>query len=104
MWPGPVDFDGHVWPTREHAIINVKLGATSEIPVSKICDDLMEYADTNPLRAKKFGQVKSKSHLLEGRHSIHLEAVLRILLSAVFTDVVFLHCFLDPSITAFVHM
>ena len=59
MWPGPVDFDGHIWPTHEHAIINVKLGATSEMPVSKIYDNLIEYADTNPFWAKKFGQIKS---------------------------------------------
>ena len=53
---------------------------------------------------KKFGQVNSKSHLLCGWHSIHLEAISRILLSATFTDVVLLHCLLDPAITAFVHV
>ena len=82
----------------------MKLGATSQIPVSMIYDDLMGYADTNPFWAKKFGQVKSKSCLLGGWHSIHLETICRILLSAAFTEVIFLYCLPDPAITAFVHV
>ena len=80
----PVCFEGHIWPTCEHAIVGVKLGATSEIPMDKIFEELTTKTGTNPFQAKSFRKDHIKPNLLQGWHTIHLEAVFKIILSAAF--------------------
>ena len=103
MWCRPISLEGHIWPTHKHAVVAVKLGATSEIPTFKIFEELTTKTGTNPFQAKSFGKDHTKPNLLQGWHAIHLEAVFKIILSAAFSNAVFLHCLLDPAITAFIH-
>ena len=104
MWCRPVSFEGHIWPTHKHAIVGVKLGATSEIPMDNVFEELTTKTGTNPFQAMSFGKDHIKPNLLQGWRVIHLEAVFKIILSATFSDAVFLHCLLDPALTAFIHI
>ena len=69
----------------------------------QIFEEVTTKMGTNPFQAKSFGKDHTNPNLLQGWHAIHLEAVFKIILSAAFSDAVFLHCLLDPVITAFVH-
>ena len=71
--------------------------------MDKIFEGLTTKTGTNPFQAKSFGKDHIKPNLLQGWHAICLEAVFKIILSATFSDAVFLHCLLDPVITAFIH-
>ena len=80
------------------AVDPYKIKAILEWPVPKSRNDMEAF-----LGFVNYHQDHIKPYLLQGWHTIHLEAVFKIILPAAFSDAVFLHCLLDPAITTFIH-
>ena len=55
MWSGAVQYKSNIWPTREHAIVGVKLEKLSFSPINKIPAIVMEYCLTS-YKTKQFGK------------------------------------------------
>ena len=96
MWTGPVYFQNQRWPTREHAIVAVKLGKASHLDSEEICKLVLKCPDG--FQAKRLGKRHSVRHLINQWHKVRRPTVFDILMSAVFTDAQFLSCLLDPNI------
>ena len=102
MWTGPVHFQGQMWPTREHAIVAVKLERTSYLGKEKIRELVLDCKDG--FQAKRVGKRYSNHNQIGFWHSVRRSTVFDILISAAFTDAQFLSCLLDPQIKEFHHV
>ena len=102
MWTGPVYFQNRRWPTREHAIVAVKLDKASHLDSEEICKLVLKCPDG--FQAKRLGRRHSIHHLIDQWHDVRRSTVFDILMSAAFTDAQFLSCLLDPNIEEFHHV
>ena len=102
MWTGPVHFQGQMWPTREHAIVAIKLDRTSYLDKKRIRELVLDCKDG--FQAKRLGKKYSNHHKIDLWHSVRRSTVFDMLIAAAFTDAQFFHCLLDPQIEEFHHV
>ena len=102
MWMSTFEFKGIKWPSREHAIIAMKmriLKGTSLHTTAKVINNYSKGTWAKSAMAQDFTNIKDHSSW----HACHLETIHIIIIHATLTDHQVLRSILDPRISRFQH-